>query len=115
MGKEFRDGFQNYVRKEVPANNRKGRRVVYEYQGEMRHFVMTAAAFRTLKVHIGLLAFAGAALLVGTLCLPGAQQCHNLVTLPALFRTVCGGIYGIRRAEPVYHQAGRPCRGSITP
>ena len=42
MGKEFRDGFQNYVRKEVPANNRKGRRVVYEYQGEMRHFVMTA-------------------------------------------------------------------------
>lgn len=97
MGKEFRDGFQNYVRKEVPANNRKGRRVVYEYQGEMRHFVMTAAAFRTLKVRLGLLALAGAALLVGTLCLPVPSNATNLVTLPAMFGlfAVAYTVYGV--------------------
>ena len=52
MGKDFRDGFRSYVRTEVPANNRKGRRVVYVYHGQMYHFAMTAHAFRALKAEL---------------------------------------------------------------
>ncbi len=97
MGKEFREGFQSYVRKEIPANNRKGRRVVYVYQGEMRHFAMPASEFRTMKVRFLALAVVWAAAHVGTLCLPVPSNATNLVTLPALFGLFATGyaVYGV--------------------
>lgn len=97
MGKEFRHGFQNYVRKEVPANNRKGRRVIYVYQGEMRHFAMSAGEFRAMKVRFFVLALAWAAVHVGTLCLPVPSNATNLVTIPALLGLFAVGyaVYGV--------------------
>ena len=65
MGKDFRDGFRSYVRTEVPANNRKGRRVVYVYHGQMYHFAMTAHAFRALKAELFVLSLIWAAVQVG--------------------------------------------------
>lgn len=97
MGKEFRQGFRSYVRKEVPANNRRGRRVVYVYQGEMRHFAMSAEEFRAMKVRFLALAVVWAAVHVGTLCLPVPSNATDLVTLPALLGLFATGytMYGV--------------------
>ena len=97
MGKDFRDGFRSYVRTEVPANNRKGRRVVYVYHGQMYHFAMTAHAFRALKAELFVLSLIWAAVQVGVLCLPVPSNGTNLVTIPA-FLALAAAAYVVYNA-----------------
>ncbi len=97
MGKDFRDGFRSYVRTEVPANNRKGRRMVYVYHGQMYHFAMTAHAFRALKAELFVPSLIWAAVQVGVLCLPVPSNGTNLVTIPA-FLALAAAAYVVYNA-----------------
>ena len=71
MGKDFRDGFRSYVRTEVPANNRKGRRVgklvaVADHEGVegILHIEVGLGAILRQRLHgSGLLRLEGAGLL----------------------------------------------------
>ena len=104
MGKDFRDGFRSYVRTEVPANNRKGRRVVYVYHGQMYHFAMTAHAFRALKAELFVLSLIWAAVQVGVLCLPVPSNGTNLVTIPA-FLALAAAAYVVSCTRAIVEQA----------
>ena len=78
---------------------------MYEYQVKMVPFCDDGKASH-VKGALWPSGLAGAALLVGTLCLPVPSNATNLVTLPALFGLFAA--YTAYGAEPVYHQTDAP-------
>ena len=83
MSKNFQKGVQEYVRKDIPEDDKHFWKKRYSYQGLLYHPDMDSLSFRKAKILLCVQAFLAVLLYVFVLCLPVSSNHAGIVMLPA--------------------------------